>query len=199
MRLWKKVLAAATAGVLCLGSAGVTGLQNTLESVGTVLSVSAEGTDETERVPVSTGTTTVRVGTGTTQLEYQAFDDDTVEITDCDNEAAGELEIPAEIDGKSVTSIGDIAFYDHENLTSVIIPVGVTTIKWAAFSLCSNLKSVVMPDGMKIIGSSAFEGCSNLTDVTIPNSVIKVRGYAFASCTSLTNITIPDKVTTIRK
>ena len=53
--------------------------------------------------------------------------------------------------GKSVTSIGDIAFYDHENLTSVIIPVGVTTIKWAAFSLCSNLKSVVMPDGMKIL------------------------------------------------
>ena len=99
MKLWKKVLSAATAGVLCLGSVGVTGMQSVLESVGTVLSVSAEGTDETERVPVSTGTTTVRVGTGTTQLEYQAFDDDTVEITDCDNEAAGELEIPAKSTG----------------------------------------------------------------------------------------------------
>ena len=41
MRLWKKFLAAATAGVLCLGSAGVTGLQNVFESVGTVLSASA--------------------------------------------------------------------------------------------------------------------------------------------------------------
>ena len=58
MKLWKKVLSAATAGVLCLGSVGVTGMQSVLESVGTVLSVSAEGTDETERVPVSTGTTT---------------------------------------------------------------------------------------------------------------------------------------------
>ena len=32
--------------VLCLGSVGVTGMQSVLESVGTVLSVSAEGTDE---------------------------------------------------------------------------------------------------------------------------------------------------------
>ena len=91
-----------TAGMLCLGSVGLSGVENVLKSVGTVLSASAEESAETERVPVGTGTTTVRVGTGTTQLEYQAFDDDTVEITDCDNEAAGELEIPAEIDGKPV-------------------------------------------------------------------------------------------------
>ena len=88
MKIWKKVVAAMTAGMLCLGSVGLSGVENVLKSVGTVLSASAEETAETERVPVGTGTTTVRVGTGTTQLEYQAFDDDTVEITDCDNEAA---------------------------------------------------------------------------------------------------------------
>ena len=163
MRLWKKVLAAATAGVLCLGSAGVTGLQNTLESVGTVLSVSAEGTDETERVPVSTGTTTVRVGTGTTQLEYQAFDDDTVEITDCDNEAAGELEIPAEIDGKPVTSIGDGAFSVCSGLTKITIPNGVTSIRDGAFSNCSGLTEITIPDSVTSIGDYAFYDCTNLT------------------------------------
>ena len=45
MKLWKKVLSAATAGVLCLGSVGVTGMQSVLESVGAVLSASAKGTD----------------------------------------------------------------------------------------------------------------------------------------------------------
>ena len=105
MKLWKKAVAAVTAGVLCVGSVGVTGLQGVLESVGTVLSASAEETAETERVPVGTGTTTVRVGTGTTQLEYEVYNDDTVGITNCDNDAAGELEIPAEIDRKPVTSI----------------------------------------------------------------------------------------------
>ena len=174
MKLWKKVLSAATAGVLCLGSVGVTGMQSVMESVGTVLSVSAEGTDETERVPVSTGTTTVRVGTGTTQLEYQAFDDDTVEITDCDNEAAGELEIPAEIDGKPVTSIGD-----------------------GAFSVCSGLTKITIPNGVTSIGDYAFSDCSGLTKITIPNGVTSIRDGAFSNCSGLTEITIPDSVTSI--
>ena len=197
MRLWKKVLAAATAGVLCLGSAGVTGLQNTLESVGTVLSVSAEGTDETERVPVSTGTTTVRVGTGTTQLEYQAFDDDTVEITDCDNEAAGELEIPAEIDGKPVTSIGDGAFSVCSGLTKITIPNGVTSIGDYAFSDCSGLTKITIPNGVTSIRDGAFSNCSGLTEITIPDSVTSIGDNAFSDCSGLTEITIPDSVTSI--
>ena len=41
MKLWKKVLAAVTAGVLCLGSVGVSGVQNMLESVETVFTASA--------------------------------------------------------------------------------------------------------------------------------------------------------------
>ena len=220
MRLWKKMLAAATAGVLCLGSAGVTGLQNTLESVGTVLSVSAEGTDETERVPVSTGTTTVRVGTGTTQLEYQAFDDDTVEITDCDNEAAGELEIPAEIDGKPVTSIGDGAFSVCSGLTKITIPNGVTSIRDGAFSNCSGLTEITIPDSVTSIGGSTFlktpwltakqaenplvivnhiliDGKTCTGAVSIPNGVTSIGDDAFYNCSGLTEITIPDNVTSI--
>lgn len=33
MKRWKKILAAVTAGVLCVGSVGVTGLQDILESI----------------------------------------------------------------------------------------------------------------------------------------------------------------------
>ena len=38
----EKVLAAVTAGVLCVGSVGVTDLQGVLESAGTMLTASAE-------------------------------------------------------------------------------------------------------------------------------------------------------------
>ena len=186
MKIWKKVVAAMTAGMLCLGSVGLSGVENVLKSVGTVLSASAEETAETERVPVGTGTTTVRVGTGTTQLEYQAFDDDTVEITDCDNEAAGELEIPAEIDGKPVTSIGDGAFSVCSGLTKITIPNGVTSIRDGAFSNCSGLTEITIPDSVTSIGDNAFSDCSGLTEITIPDSVTSIGDYAFYDCTNLT-------------
>ena len=37
MKIWKKVVAAMTAGMLCLGSVGLSGVENVLKSVGTVL------------------------------------------------------------------------------------------------------------------------------------------------------------------
>ena len=87
MKLWKKVLAAVTAGMLCLGCAGVSGLQGVLGSVSAVLPVCAAEND-------TAYTVTVPVGTRTTQLTYTVNADDTVEITDCENDAAGDLEIP---------------------------------------------------------------------------------------------------------
>jgi|GEM_PF-4130414 len=88
MKLWKKAVAAVTAGVLCVGSVGVTGLQGVLESVGTVLTASAEGgvtvRADTKPVPVSTGTITVRAGAGTAQLTYNVYADDTIVITNCE-------------------------------------------------------------------------------------------------------------------
>ena len=179
MKIWKKVVAAMTAGMLCLGSVGLSGVENVLKSVGTVLSASAEETAETERVPVGTGTTTVRVGTGTTQLEYEVYNDDTVGITNCDNEAAGNLEIPAEIDGKPVTSIGNGAFIACSSLTEITIPGSVTSIGVQAFEECSSLTEITIPNSVTSIGVRAFRNCGNLTEITIPDSITSIGAEAF--------------------
>jgi len=76
---------------------------------------------------------TVPVGTSTTTLTYAYLDDRTIEITDCDTDAKGELEIPSEIDGVALTSIGRKAFYNCNYLTSITIPDGVTSIGSLAF------------------------------------------------------------------
>lgn len=167
---------------------------NVLKSVGTVLSASAEETAETERVPVGTGTTTVRVGTGTTQLEYEVYNDDTVGITNCDNDAAGELEIPAEIDGKPVTSIGGGAFGGCSSLTTIMIPNGVTSIGGESFSECTSLTEITIPDSVTRIWDFAFSGCTSLRKITIPDSVTSIEELAFSGCSSLAEITIPDSV-----
>ena len=52
--------------------------------------------------------------------------------------------------------------YSDENteITDLVIPDGVTTIKAYAFYGCSGLNSVTLPESVTSIGSSAFAGCS---------------------------------------
>jgi hypothetical protein len=66
----------------------------------------------------------------------------------------------------------------------------VTTIGDAAFGDCYNLTSVTIPNGVITIGSGAFTHCTNLTSVTIPNSVTTIGDFAFGACNSLTSIIV---------
>ena len=96
-----------------------------------------------------------------------------------------------------VTNIGDCAFFECRNLTSVTVPNSVTSMGDCAFQNCSNLTSVEIPTSVTSIGRSAFAGCSSLTSITIPNSVTSIGNAAFQMCSSLTSITIPNSVTSV--
>ena len=109
----------------------------------------------------------------------------------------GAVSIPTTLGGYSVKSIGNYAFYNCTNITSVIIPNSVTNIGSYAFGGCSGLTSVTIPDSVTDIGSSAFSGCRGLTSVTIPDSVTDIGSYAFYGCRGLTCVTIPNSVTSI--
>lgn len=116
---------------------------------------------------------------------------DYVEITDCDTSAT-EVEIPAEINGLSVTSIGYQAFYDCSSLTSITIFDSLTSIEYCAFENCTSLTSILIPDGVTSIGSSAFYNCSSLKNITIPGSVTSIGGAVFENCTSLESINVSE-------
>lgn len=91
----------------------------------------------------------------------------------------------------SVTSIGNSAFEECSNLTSVNIPSSVTSIGNSAFKKCNNLTSISIPNSVITIGNQAFYGCSKLTGVIIPSSVISIGSSSFNLCESLTDIVIP--------
>ena len=93
--------------------------------------------------------------------------------------------------------IFDHAFRDCSNLSSIVIPTGITSIGEYVFYECENLTSVTIPDGITSIGESAFDGCSSLTSVTIPNGVSRIGDYAFDGCNSLTSISVPESITSI--
>ena len=118
------------------------------------------------------------------------------------------VEIPSEIGGYSVTSIGGYAFNNCTSLTSITIPNSVTSIGNWAFSGCSSLTSITIPDSVTSIGAKAFSNCSRLTNITVDSSnkdYSSVNGVLYdKSKTTLitcpvgkTNITIPNSVTSI--
>ena len=128
------------------------------------------------------------------------FPNNNAQVYNCDESKSGDLIIPSTISYNgttySVTSIGEYAFMDCSNLTSVTIPNSVTSIGNYAFYECSNLTSVTIPNSVTYIGNYAFKYCISLTSVTIPNSVTYIGNYAFSVC-NLTSVTIPNSVTYI--
>lgn len=113
---------------------------------------------------------------------------------------SGSVTIPSSIsyDGMTfyVTSIGGQAF-SYSDLTSVIIPNSIVTIKTRAFYCCTSLTEICIPNSVTKIDREAFAGCSKLTSLIIPNSITKIERETFAGCSKVTSITIPNSVTCI--
>jgi hypothetical protein len=72
-----------------------------------------------------------------------------------------------------------------------------TRIPLNAFLFCSNLTSIIIPLTVTSIGIQAFDNCRALTSITIPSSVVSIENLAFELCSKLTAINIPASVTQI--
>ena len=90
-----------------------------------------------------------------------------------------------EISSSSVTSIGDSAFRNCSNLTTVDFPVA-TSIGSSAFYSCSSLTTVDFPVATSI-GTYAFYSCRSLTTADFP-VVTSIGTYAFNSCRVLKSL-----------
>lgn len=95
-----------------------------------------------------------------------------------------------------VTSIGDWAFYYCKSLEDVSLADSITSIGVRAFGETASLNFIKLPANLKTIGDYAF--CvSMIKSVTIPDSVTTIGNGAFLSAYEMTSITIGDHVQTI--
>lgn len=93
-----------------------------------------------------------------------------------------------------ITSIGDYAFWNCPQLSSVSIPSSVTYISSMAFERCRNLKEVTIPNSVTSMGNAVFSGCIQLESVSLSNQLTVIPDSTFNFCMSLKGITIPASI-----
>ena len=123
----------------------------------------------------------------------------------------GNVVIPSELDGFTVTKIGPTAFRDLKTVTAVDIADTVTNIDAGAFANCSELSQVELPAELAEMSAHAFYNCDKLTEIFIPKSLTTTnnayiyeyaRGYVdgpFYGCDSLKRVSFETGITTIAK
>lgn len=160
-------------------------------------------------------------------LRYTLNDDGTATLTSCLSTDKSSITIPSSVsDGSrsyTVTRIGDYAFDQHREITSVSFPntleyMSFCSFRWCSgltsvtipaslkefsssnFSECINLESVTIANGSKLtkVGEAAFYNCNKLPSISLPSTVKELGTNAFYRCSSLTSFTIPSSVETIR-
>lgn len=98
-----------------------------------------------------------------------------------------------------VTSIGNLAFALSHNIIHVDIADSVVSIGEQAFFKCSSLTNITVPQSVTYIGVNAFDSCTNLSSITLStNNITSIRSHTFSGCSELSSIVIPDGVTSIQ-
>ena len=106
--------------------------------------------------------------------EYNILDNNTIEITGYIGYDT-EIDIPDTIKGRDVASIGDESFsdmyiFDRDVIITVNLPTTLKNIGEMAFWNNDNIKEITIPNGVETIGGGAFGGTA-LEKLFIPESV----------------------------
>ena len=87
-----------------------------------------------------------------------------------------------------VTTIGDYAFYECENLKTTVLPDSIRVIGESAFAYCSSIKNIVIPEKVDFIDDFTFRDCVNLQSIVIPEAMSGVAEFAFTGCSKLKDV-----------
>ena len=120
-------------------------------------------------------------------------DGSSITVTGTINDPASDLVIPEEIDGYSVSVIGDEAF-NGKFLNSVDLPNTISEINYLAFGN-NYLTTINLPSSLSHIGQWAFLR-NRLTEISLPIGLTSVGNGAFDS-NEITSVSLSETLTEI--
>ena len=161
------------------------------------------------------GLTTVRIGKGTSTIDYSAFNgcrslsafivseenqyfksvgglllskDGTAVIKGAGGDT-GNVVVPV-----GVESLHDNSFQWIDTIVTLTLPNSIEELPYGAFLGCKSLVGIDLGTGISVIPEECFEECESLQQMTIPPSVTTINSMAF-SYSGITSISIPETVT----
>ena len=145
--------------------------------------------------------TSLKIPEGVTSIEGSAFNTTGFVTVGLADSGMG-LELP-----NSLTNIGQLAFFQCADLTTVILPNNVVTVGTQAFSQCDKLTHFRFSNSMTATGEGIFSMNEAILSVgpvgsgagiEITDSIKTISKSAFSSCTALISVDLPNTVTTIQ-
>ncbi len=82
------------------------------------------------------------------------------------------------------TVVHEDAFFDCDNIETIILPDTIEVFENNAFTFCSSLRRINSPENLREI-HSAFVGCQSLKAFKIPSTVTLIAAHSFGDCNSL--------------
>lgn len=96
-----------------------------------------------------------------------------------------------------VQVIAEKAFDDCDDMETVFLPEGLTSIGARAFRDCDGLNMVNIPNSVKQLGDEVFSKCKNLQSVFLSKQLSALPEHAFVDCYSLRSIELPEGIAQI--
>lgn len=186
MSLYKIKRASAALLAAALMLVGAAGCRTGSVDSGTITLSFSDAAVEMESVGTEEQSGSDRISEG--GLEYAVTDSGAV-VLGASDEVRGELAVPSEVGGISVSAIADGAFRNEKYITSVVLPKSVVAIGESAFEGCSRLTAAKLGK-VERIGANAFAACVVLDGVDL-GSVISLGDGAFERCYKLSSAKLP--------
>jgi hypothetical protein len=128
-------------------------------------------------------------------LQFKLYFNRVVILLESGRDVAFEAIEGKRITRKIVENALEEAGSNFEQVTSLFIPLRVTSIYEKAFKDCSNLEHVIFEEHSRfgMIDRNTFLNCSSLRSIVIPASVQYIGSGAFGNCSALTSVIFEER------
>ena len=96
-----------------------------------------------------------------------------------------------------VETVGDSAFYNCTQLTTIELPHTIKQTGASSFEGCERLTDFKLPQTLCRIGQRTFKNCSALSEIQFGSELKKIDAEAFLNCESLSSLNISESIDSI--